>query len=99
MTTVENFLFKIFNFQKHPGVDITETVALTGSLTALSSTQRECMAVTIVNATGSNSTVACNSSTGIVIPDGGVITFSVTDMRNIKVSGSGTLGYIVTLQR
>ena len=94
-TTLEGLINKVWNFQKHPGIDYTYSATLTGTLTAL--TGRECLAVTIANATGNDISITCNSEVPITILDKTIITFSVQNADLIKVSGAGTLGYVVTI--
>ena len=76
------------------GNDITRSVALTGTLTPL--TSESAVYVTLINTTGSNVNLSINGGASIVIPDKSGFTIDVVDPITISVSGSGTLSYIVS---
>ena len=76
------------------GNDITRSVALTGTLTPL--TSESAVYVTIINTTGSNVNLSLNGGASIVIPDKSGITLDTVDPGTISVSGTGTLSYIVS---
>ncbi len=94
-TTLEGLINKVFNFQKNPGIDYTTSVLLTGTLTALPA--RACLAVTIINSTGTDLIISVNSAIPITILDGTILTFSVTNTELIQVQGTGALGYVITI--
>ena len=76
------------------GNDITRSVALTGTLTPL--TSESAVYVTVINTTGANLNIAINGGPAIVIPDKAGLTIDVIDTGAISVSGSSTLSYIVS---
>lgn len=76
------------------GNDITRTVALTGTLTAL--TSESAVYVTIINTTGSNVNLSVNGGASIILPDKAGITIDTIDPSAISVSGAGTLSYVVS---
>ena len=76
------------------GNDITRSVALTGTLTPLSS--ESAVYVTIINTTGADVNMSLNGGASIVIPDKSGITLDTVDPGTISVSGTGTLSYIVS---
>ena len=76
------------------GNDITRTVALSGTLTPL--TSESAVYVTIINTTGSNVNLSVNGGASIIIPDKAGLTIDVVDTGAISVSGSNTLSYIVS---
>lgn len=76
------------------GNDITRSVALTGTLTPL--TSESAVYVTIINTTGADVNMSINGGASIVIPDKSGITLDTVDPGTISVSGTGTLSYIVS---
>ena len=76
------------------GNDITRSVALTGTLTPL--TSESAVYVTIINTTGADVNMSINSGASIVIPDKSGITLDTVDPGTISVSVTGTLSYIVS---
>ena len=76
------------------GNDITRSVALTGTLTPL--TSESVVYVTIINTTGADVNMSINGGASIVIPDKSGITLDTVDPGTISVSGTGTLSYIVS---
>jgi hypothetical protein len=80
--------------------DVSRTYTLTGSLVALST---ECSRfVTLMNTTGSNLSFTVNNTTSgisgatILLPTNAGISIDTPNASNIKVSGSGTLYYLVS---
>ena len=78
-----------------PLFDISRAVTLTGTLTPLVSEQ--CQTVTLINSTTSSIFASINSGSVITIPASAGYTFnSAFNTNEISVSGSGTVGYIVS---
>jgi hypothetical protein len=78
-----------------PLYDISRTVTLTATLTPLVSEQ--CQKVTLINSTTSSIFASINSGSVISIPAAAGYTFnSAFNTNEIFVSGSGTVGYIVS---
>lgn len=80
--------------------DVSRTYILTGSLTALPA--ECCKFVTLMNTTGSNLSFTVNnhlsgtSGATILLPTNAGISIDTPNALNIKVSGSGTLYYLVS---
>ena len=92
-------LRQIANNTQEPA-DVSRTYTLTGSLVALPT---ECSKfVTLMNTTGSNLSFTVNNATSgvsgatILLPTSAGITLDTFDASNIKVSGTGTLYYVVS---
>jgi hypothetical protein len=78
-----------------PLFDISRTVTLTGTLTNLPS--EACQLVTLINNSGSVLFLSINSGSVLSIPaDAGYTVNSVNNTNLVRVSGSGTLGYVVS---
>lgn len=78
-----------------PLFDISRTVTLTGTLTNLPS--EVCQLVTLINNSGSILFLSINSGSVLSIPaDSGYTVNSVNNTNLVRVSGSGTLGYVVS---
>lgn len=80
--------------------DVSRTYTLTGSLVALPA---ECSrVVTLMNTTGVNISFTVNNGTSgvsgatILLPTGVGISLDTSNTSNVKVSGTGTLYYIVS---
>lgn len=80
--------------------DVTRSVVLTGSLVALPS--ECCKYVTLMNTTASAVSFKADSSTSgtsaatIILPAGSGVTIETCQTETVSMSGSGTLGYIVS---
>lgn len=83
-----------------PASDVSRSVVLTGSLVSLP--LELCKYVTLMNTTGSSVSFQVNSPTSgtsaatISLPTGSGVTIETCETDNVKVSGSGTLSYIVS---
>jgi hypothetical protein len=80
--------------------DVSRSLTLTGSLTALPA--ECCKFVTLMNTTGSNLSFTVNNATSgvsgatILLPTSAGISIDTSNTSNVKVSGTGTLYYIVS---
>ena len=77
-----------------PLFDITRTATATGTLTAL--TAEPCQGVTIVNSSGATLFVSANSGSAISIAAGSGFSFNVFNANQLRISGSGAIGYTVS---
>lgn len=78
-----------------PLYDISRNVTLTGTLTSLPN--EKCQVVTLINSTTASIFAAINNGGIIAIPANGGYTFnSAFNTNEISVSGSGTVGYVVS---
>jgi len=75
-------------------LDYSRTVALTGSLAAL--TSEPVNEVTLINYTGNDLNISVKGGATIVIPDKAGITLSVNNANEVSVSGTGVLSYVVS---
>lgn len=75
-------------------LDYSRTVALTGSLTPL--TSEVVKEVTLINYTNDDLNISVKAGATIVIPDKAGITLSVENANEISVSGTGVLSYVVS---
>lgn len=99
MTLLETLTKKIGDLLSRPGTDISGSITLSGTLTALdtATNPRECKAVTLINNTGADVSATIGGGDEITIPDSGGLTVYVQSLGQVKVSGSGTLGYTFTI--
>lgn len=99
MTLLEKLTSQILSKLSYPGTEVSGKITLSGSLTALDTNAipRACTSVTLVNATGGAVSVSVGGGIEYDLPDGSGQTFYVTDLSQIKVSGSGDLGYTFTI--
>lgn len=80
--------------------DVSRSIVLSGTLTALPT--ELCRYVTLLNTTGTAVSFQVNSATSgtgaatITLPTGSGVTIETCETDFVKVSGSGTLGYIVS---
>lgn len=80
--------------------DVTRSIVLSGTLTSLP--YELCRYVTLLNTTTSavsfqiNSPTSGTSAATITLPIGSGVTIETCQTDNVKVSGSGTLGYVVS---
>jgi hypothetical protein len=77
-----------------PLFDITRTATATGTLTALANDP--CQGVTIINSSGATLFVSANSGSSISIPANSGFSFNVFNAAQLRISGSGTVGYTVS---
>ena len=77
-----------------PLFDITRTATATGTLTALASDP--CQGVTIINSSGNTLFVSANNGNAISIAANSGFSFNVFNANQIRISGSGAIGYTVS---
>ena len=77
-----------------PLIDFSRTASATGTLTSLSG--EACQSVTIINSSGTSLFVSANSGSAINIPINSGFTFNVFNANQLRISGSGTIGYTIS---
>ena len=77
-----------------PLFDITRTATATGTLTSLPNDP--CQGITIINSSGNTLFVSSNSGSAISIPANSGFSFNVFNAAQLRISGSGTVGYTVS---
>ena len=77
-----------------PLFDITRTATAGAALTALPNDP--CQGVTIINSSGNTLFVSANSGSAISIPANSGFSFNVFNAAQLRISGSGAIGYTVS---
>ena len=77
-----------------PLFDITRTTTATVTLTSLANDP--CQGVTIINSSGAPLFISANSGSAISIATGSVFSFNVFNANQLRISGSGAIGYTVS---
>ena len=77
-----------------PLFDITRTATATVTLTSL--TSEACQGITIINSSAGTLFVSANSGSAISIATGSVFSFNVFNANQLRISGSGAIGYTVS---
>jgi hypothetical protein len=77
-----------------PLFDITRTATATGTLTSL--TTEACQGITVINSSGATLFISANSGSAISIAAGSGFSFNVDNANELRISGSGAIGYTVS---
>jgi hypothetical protein len=77
-----------------PLFDVTRTATAGASLASLPNDP--CQGVTIINSSGNTLYVNANSGSTISIPANSGFSFNVFNANQIRISGSGVIGYTVS---
>ena len=77
-----------------PLFDITRTATATGTLTSL--TSEACQGITIINSSAGTLFVSANSGSALSIPASSGFSFNVDNANELRISGSGVIGYNIS---
>lgn len=77
-----------------PLMDYSRTATASGTLTSL--TSEACQGVTIINSSTGTLFVSVNSGSALSIPASSGFSFNVDNANELRISGSGVIGYNVS---
>ena len=77
-----------------PLIDYSRTATATGTLTSL--TTEACQGITVINSSGATLFISANSGGAISIAAGSGFSFNVDNANELRISGSGAIGYTVS---